>query len=600
MTRRHLRFERLEQRLLLAGNVKVAVSRGNLTLTGDSLPAGNQIEIAYENNAYVVTGLKGTTVEGQPAKIITEVNKNITVDLKSGANEVEIRGDAEGGSPFLVLGGLTVRSGSGGAVIIISDAEVRGNVSITTGSGSDQVLVTGLTAPPVRNGRVSINTGYGNDSVGVVDSTIQRNLSISTGNGNDLVGLVRVDTSGSIAVNAGEGAEDLIGIAGVTSGNMTLDGGNAGRRSRPGDSTIGVTASVITGNLTIRTGIGDDTVAIGDHPDLGGQIEQVLEELGLDLEVPTGEVKVTNTLNIATNNGDDEVWLQNVKDVARLNVNTGNGDDEVWLENLTNVARLTVNTGNGDDRVGVVDSIFQGDINIATGSDNDQVGLFNVIALHRTITVNTGNGNNGLDVIGLAGVEARNAVLNGGNTGTRGPWGASSIGVTKSTFTGDLTIRQGHAADWVVIGDHNELEDAFDELKDPFGNPIQVEMGTVSVNGTVRITTNSDGLTNQFGDGVLIGDLTALVLRVDTGLGNDRVTIRSNVVVTQEFDLRLGGQNDTLRIEVAPDVFLASLPAKRLIDGGAGTDTLQSNPVFPQPLDGTVFKGWERVVLLPV
>ena len=66
MGRRSLRFEQLERRLLLAGDVKVAVSRGDLIVTGDQEPdrglMEETIEIAFlgTSQAISVRGLDGT------------------------------------------------------------------------------------------------------------------------------------------------------------------------------------------------------------------------------------------------------------------------------------------------------------------------------------------------------------------------------------------------------------------------------------------------------------------------------------------------------------------------------------------------------------
>ena len=71
---RAARFESLEQRQLLAGDVLVNVVRGNLVIEGDA--EGNEIAVTagVERGAFLVTGLNGTTVhqDGQtPASEVT-------------------------------------------------------------------------------------------------------------------------------------------------------------------------------------------------------------------------------------------------------------------------------------------------------------------------------------------------------------------------------------------------------------------------------------------------------------------------------------------------------------------------------------------------
>jgi hypothetical protein len=596
MKPRGLGFERLEGRLLLAGDVNVTLSRGNLSITGDA--QDNKIEIAYVGHQkYRITGIIGTdtTVRGGTHIDVTGVTGSVSVNMRDGNNRVEIN-PAAGEAEFVVPKDLTIRSGRGNDVILVKQANVRGTLSIntgaasegdevavvdthvvgsgsiTTGNGADRVGIRGLSAPALRRGQFSVSTGEGNDQVGVVNSTLARNLSISTGNGNDLIGLVDVQSTAAISVSSGHGAEDRIGVAGVTSGHMTLNGGNSGRGAPLGISEIGVTGSTINGSLTIRTGIGGDSVAVGNHEQLGDRIQEWLE--GVDYEVPTGSVRVTNTLSITTDNGDDRVWLQDV----------------------VQAARLSIDTGNGNDQIGIVDSTLQGDISILTGSDNDQVGLLNVKALGRSITIKTGNGNNGVDLVGLAEVEARNINVDGGNSGTRGPFGASYVGVTNSTLTGNLTIKQGHGPDWVAVGDHDVMKEHLEQLQDPFGNPIEVTLGSVVVGGTVGITTNSPKLVSR-ADTVLINHLRANVLRLDTGRGADELTIGEGVDVVQEFTVNMGDDNDTLELTVLNPVgFVNSLPTKATIDGGRGRNTLKKNEPSA-PLDA-VFKNWQRIQLL--
>ena len=257
---------------------------------------------------------------------------------------------------------------------------------------------------------------------------------------------------------------------------------------------------------------------------------------------------------------------------------------------------MTVNTGDGIDRVGVVDSPTKGNISISTGNDNDQVGLLRVSSVN--ITVNGGNGDYRLtgtgDRIGLAGVTAANVTLDGGDGGTRRTPGLSEIGVTGSTIQGNLTIRTGNGIDQVGIGEHAQIEQLREQLDaHPYGKAVSIDdaVGPTAVSGIVSINTG-----NYSNDYVAINKLTASVLRLNMGPKNDTVIIGNNLLVTQEATINTGGGNDTLELmDVSPEVFLAGLQASRLIDGGAGVDTLKSDPDFTTPLDA-VFKNWETLL----
>jgi hypothetical protein len=434
-----------------------------------------------------------------------------------------------------------------------------------------------MDARPIRRGGLTINAGNGDNQVGLLNSTIERNVSVTTGTGSDQVGLVDVLGAANVTVRTGHGAVDQIGVAGVQATNITLDGGNSGRGARQGRSEIGITDSIISNNLTIRTGIGNDLVAVGDHPALNEIIEPWRGPA--TLEEPDSDVDVARSVSISTNNGADGVWVQG----------------------LTGSADATLNTGSGDDKIGVVDSAITGNIKIDTGNSTggggdgeDQVGLIRVTV--KNLSLNNSLGNAGF---GMAEVNAANVSLNGGNSVNRrnANFGYSWIGVTNSTMA-NLTIRQGHPPDWVLIGIHEDFETDF-QIPDPAseeGESIAYQMGTVTVNGTARVDSNTPGRVS-FDDVVRISHLETQVLRVNTGLGNDEVAIGEEMNVTQEFKVGMGGGRDTLLLEVPdPAAFVADLPAGAVIDGGSGTDTLKKYNHLA-PLDA-VFRSWESILPL--
>jgi hypothetical protein len=351
--------------------------------------------------------------------------------------------------------------------------------------------------------------------VGLVNSTIERSVSITAGSGSDLVGLVDLVGATNVTVRTGHGALDRIGVDGVQAASITLDGGNSGRGAGRGRSEIGITASTLANNLTIRTGIGDDIVAVGDNPDLAEMLQPWKNS-----ETREGSVHVGNSVNIATDSGDDGVWIRG----------------------LNGSANVTINTGSGNDQIGMVESEITGNIRIDTGSSSgfgqgdvgDQVGLIRVKA--GNLTVNNSLGHAGF---GLAEVTAANVILNGGNSvlSRTANFGKSWIGVTNSDLA-NLTIWQGHPSDVVVIGVHDALVDSI-QIPDPSTNdPIPYAVGLVKVAGTVRVDTNTPGRASH-GDVVRISDLEASVLRVNTGLGNDTLIIGERVAINSEFTIRI-------------------------------------------------------------
>jgi large repetitive protein len=445
MRQRSLRFESLERRLLLAGDVNVSLSRGTLSVTGDG--ADNQIAIEYvAPNHYRVTGSDTTLKGGTDSIEVGNVN-SIRVNMREGNNRVEIRGTV--GQSFMVTRDLRIQSGRGDDVIVVERADIGGQLRISTLGGDNQVAI------------------------------------------------VRTNVTGNLSVSTGNGAADLIAVAGVNARNMSLNGGNSGRRAASGYSDIVLTGSTIAGTLTIRTGIGNDLVGVGDNAGLIADIEDrigtMLGDSAFSLEDVAGRVTVAGSASITTSRGDDEVWVEGLDALA---ISRGG---------------FTINAGSGDNNVGILNSTIVRNISITAGSGNDNVGLVDVLGA-ANITVRTGHGT--LDRIGVAGVQATNITLDGGNLGRRSQWGSSEIGITASTVANNLTIRTGIGEDRVAVGNHPDLADllqrwGFDTLE-----------GDVHVGNSVRITTNAGD------DIVWIYGLTGSAnLTINTGRGDDQVEI---------------------------------------------------------------------------
>ena len=92
MVRRTLGLERLERRVLLAGDVLVSVTGGDLILKGDV--EANQIEVTQMGQGtFKVTGLNGTTVSTKtqpPGTDVTVqgVTDDVSIDLGKGDDQL--------------------------------------------------------------------------------------------------------------------------------------------------------------------------------------------------------------------------------------------------------------------------------------------------------------------------------------------------------------------------------------------------------------------------------------------------------------------------------------------------------------------------------
>jgi hypothetical protein len=190
-----LRLEPLEQRRLLAGDVTTNLAaNGTLEIRGDD--EGNEIVISAAlddegvaiENSFLITGLNGTTIDGEP------------------------------GSPGLVVEdvrNIDVRLGDGDDIVQLTDAVVRNNVNIQTGAGNDQAWIgqfegqaaaeaialaelpdefLALDPPAITfggavlvRGKLTVGTGDDDDVVAVTDAVVRGDATINAGDGNDQV-----------------------------------------------------------------------------------------------------------------------------------------------------------------------------------------------------------------------------------------------------------------------------------------------------------------------------------------------------------------------------------------------------------------------------
>lgn len=207
-------FEVLEDRVLLAGNVTVAVNAaGDLVITGDN--ASNQIVIAdFDGDGFAdVMGLNGTAINGV-------------------VNGTEFTGALPVTTPFVVInlqGGndeLTIDDSNDGATIF--GAGVGGSdFRVDMGAGNDRIVaIDDGTGVGINLNSGVINLGAGNDVLD--DNTVGADidvldLTINAGAGNDVVrldtGALRVD---NLAINMGAGSDVVVldGLFGSTGANV--------------------------------------------------------------------------------------------------------------------------------------------------------------------------------------------------------------------------------------------------------------------------------------------------------------------------------------------------------------------------------------------
>lgn len=226
MNQRSLRYESLEARTLLAGDVAAMLhADGTLELTGDKLDNEISIEALGEGGVRI-EGLGDTTVGGQASVEFSEVTA-LAVQTRQGDDVVRIDGlqvsvsvETDAGSDTVVFAAsvresLHIDTGRGGGeragdqVILELQAGSLGDTTILSHEGNDLITVDVSQAP---FGNMLIDAGGGDDEVDVAGSRLpfDERLQILTRSGDDRVTLSNLwIRTGRAEIDSGSG-RDLV------------------------------------------------------------------------------------------------------------------------------------------------------------------------------------------------------------------------------------------------------------------------------------------------------------------------------------------------------------------------------------------------------
>ncbi|MCG8450136.1 MAG: hypothetical protein MI725_11230, partial [Pirellulales bacterium] len=255
---RRLRFESLEQKNLLAGDVAVSLVSGNLLIQGDA--AGNNVEMqgAGAPGEFTFSGL-GTTFNGSNTLTIGGVVGDVSVDLGDGLNKFVLTDASLPGSFSATLGGPTgiddfdgyqlgpittadpgvtiagnlnlaftggTSSFQGVSLDVLGNVSITGQIELSDGVSFLDTSVAGnldaaLTAPGVPvfllgmhsvGGDVNISGDIGDLTVrsdgwsGNVPLAVGGDFNVATGDASDVISIQQVDATGSFNLDAGNGA----------------------------------------------------------------------------------------------------------------------------------------------------------------------------------------------------------------------------------------------------------------------------------------------------------------------------------------------------------------------------------------------------------
>ena len=442
-SRRTYRFESLELRNLLAGNVTTSVTSGQLVITGDS--ASNEIVITQvDPTTYKVAGTSGTKVDGHSSSTVPGITIGINVQLNDGNDAVTLKNlslngmillmgngndtvvatgctesggvgffeGADGNNTFTITNcifnaGLTIAGHAGRDTVAMSKVSVIGGLQIELGDGANalsmsNVTVSGQQVPPVedvpRAGAI-ITTGSGADVIAM--------------NNVNIVGFTQIDT---------QGGNDSVTIANSSFGNpvtVTETGPPDGTNSPNIDASL----NDHNFGLYLQTGLGNDAVTVSNTKIFGTIYVDTSNEVTAD-----GPAPVLTSYNIKDGN-DSVAFLKvtvlkdtpapdNRSDSGQIQIYTGSQSDAIALNTVntdggalifaTDLA-FDASTTDGADTVVVTNSSFDrqnGGVNfffddsvpvvaiglvIQTGNGNDTVIVANVHSI-QAVVIETGEG----------------------------------------------------------------------------------------------------------------------------------------------------------------------------------------------------------------
>ncbi|MEW4529362.1 hypothetical protein [Maioricimonas sp. JC845] len=191
---KRLNAERLEERVLLAGNVAISVVGTTLGLTGDA--AANDISVTTAGGQLTLSANNGTTFVGGPG-VAALAPFVVATDFSTFVTLNNVFVNALATLPFVTV---DIDMQGGNDTVSVESTTVGGNVVIDMGAGNDLLRMDQTTV----GGDFTANFGDGADRAIATFNTWGDNLgpleaiNVNMGAGND-----RIDYAGNVYLNTG-------------------------------------------------------------------------------------------------------------------------------------------------------------------------------------------------------------------------------------------------------------------------------------------------------------------------------------------------------------------------------------------------------------
>lgn len=399
-----LGFERLNDRLLLAGNIAASFSNGTLTLSGDIADNGVVVSTFQSQNG---TGVRiqgqfnngNTAVNGQFAAVDFFGVSNLQVSLGAGNDSLAISNNVP--AMLSCFEGID-------PIVPVTDVVLSGQIAIAMGDGFNSVDLGW-----VRTGsRLLIETGAQNDLVRVCGLDVATNFTIRTFGGADEVHVHDSIVDGTTSLRLANG-ESFVGVDGLTSNGLYVYGGNHA-------DFMAFNGLSISNDTSLQGNLGNDTLHLGRIDNLPWDATIDPNSIGDRLVVRPGDgansvdVRFTTAREFSIVGGAnyDEVFLSAVSTAAHIFIDTNNGNGWVELDDVETNTYLNVVMGSSADYLRVANSNVGTSSTLTLLGGNDIVEIENVDYFNH-LTVLLGDGNDDL-YLSLSSAQRANLYGNAG------------------------------------------------------------------------------------------------------------------------------------------------------------------------------------------
>ncbi len=217
---RQLGMESLENRNLMAGNVTVRVTDGNMTMTGDN--AANAVTLTQVGtNRYRIQGSAGTTINRQAGVTVT-FTKDVGINLRGGNDRLII--GKSGGLLTRFKANLSINMAAGRDFLTLFRVVAKDGVTSMGSESQNERDIVNVRRTKF-TGAAILRTGGGDDRISLLQSQALRTLRAETGSGNDEA-IISNSTAGNVFLRCGAG-DDTAFFSGrlKLNGDVFADGG---------------------------------------------------------------------------------------------------------------------------------------------------------------------------------------------------------------------------------------------------------------------------------------------------------------------------------------------------------------------------------------